>query len=95
MTTENDKSESKDKGEMRGALHCATDDETVRCFGRDDKVWGAIKNKQRQRRKADPYGMTNKKGKSNDETASCWTNRLPAGRIGFLLDETASCCTSS
>jgi hypothetical protein len=27
------------KGEMRGSLRCATDGETVRCFGRDDG-WG-------------------------------------------------------
>ena len=25
------------KGEMRGSLHCPTDGETVRCFGRDDE----------------------------------------------------------
>ena len=26
---------------MRGSLHCATDDETVRCFGRDDGDFGS------------------------------------------------------
>jgi hypothetical protein len=25
---------------MRGALHCATHDETVSSFGRDDDFWG-------------------------------------------------------
>ena len=30
----------KGKREMRGSLHCATDDETVRRFGRDDGFWG-------------------------------------------------------
>ena len=29
-------SNSNSKDEMRGSLHCATDDETVCCFGRDD-----------------------------------------------------------
>src|SRR6267378_8534017 len=28
------------KGEIRGSLHCATDDETVCCFGRDDDSLG-------------------------------------------------------
>ena len=28
-----------------GSLHCATDDETVRCFGRDDAVfWETVKD---------------------------------------------------
>jgi len=33
---EEDKGNGKGKGEIRGSLHCATDDETVRRFGRDD-----------------------------------------------------------
>jgi hypothetical protein len=28
----------KSKGEMRGSLHCATDDKAVRFSGRDDEV---------------------------------------------------------
>jgi hypothetical protein len=28
--------EGKGKGEIQGSLHCAADDEAVRCFGRDD-----------------------------------------------------------
>jgi hypothetical protein len=29
------------KSKMQGSLHCAADDETVRCFGReDDFFWG-------------------------------------------------------
>jgi hypothetical protein len=35
------------KNEMRGSLHCAPDDETVRCSGRDDEVLvGGVKQKQ-------------------------------------------------
>ena len=28
------------KSEIQGSLHCATDGETVRCFGRDDVGFG-------------------------------------------------------
>src|ERR1700733_7218871 len=40
---------SRDENEMRGSLHCATDDETVRCFGRDDEFVVAAKKKNGQR----------------------------------------------
>jgi hypothetical protein len=35
---DNDKNNGKNngKGEIQGSLHCATDGEAVRCFGRDD-----------------------------------------------------------
>ena len=29
---------------IRGSLHCATDDETVRCFGRDDALFLSVVN---------------------------------------------------
>jgi hypothetical protein len=31
-----------DKSEMRGSLHCAADDETVRRFGRDDVFFSFV-----------------------------------------------------
>jgi hypothetical protein len=37
----NDKQESNSKDEMRGSLHCATHDETVSSFGRDDAFFAA------------------------------------------------------
>ena len=36
MTGSKGTSNNKDKSEIQGFLHCATDDETVRRFGRDD-----------------------------------------------------------
>ena len=39
MTTEKNREQTETgngKSEIQGSLHCATDDETVRCFGRDD-----------------------------------------------------------
>src|SRR6266851_4242938 len=41
-----DKSNNNGKDEIQGSLHCATDGETVRCFGRDDVFWGASKKGQ-------------------------------------------------
>src|SRR5258708_5791804 len=44
-----------EKDEIQGSLHCATDDRTVRCFGRDDVCFGlggreqATTERQRQR----------------------------------------------
>jgi hypothetical protein len=46
------------KDEIQESLHCATDDETVRCFGRDDGVLGGKENRQRQKQ---IYGMTDKR----------------------------------
>ena len=37
MTT---KRQRQSKDEIQGSLHCATDDKTVRCFGRDDVCFG-------------------------------------------------------
>jgi hypothetical protein len=41
-------------GEMRGSLHCATDGETVCCFGRDDASlgsWTQAKDKDKDKDK--------------------------------------------
>src|SRR6202044_2883713 len=40
------KNNGKCKSEMRGSLHCATDDETVHRFGRDDAVRGWAEGKR-------------------------------------------------
>jgi hypothetical protein len=46
----NSKSNYKDKDEVQGSLHCATDGETVRCFGRNDVYWGReVNDKQDDR----------------------------------------------
>jgi hypothetical protein len=39
---DNKKSNGKNKSKMRGSLRCATDDETVCCFGRDDACLGWV-----------------------------------------------------
>jgi hypothetical protein len=41
QTAESQKDNCDDNGEseMRGSLHCATNDETVPRSGRDDEVW--------------------------------------------------------
>src|SRR6266849_4716005 len=35
-----DRNNCKNKDEIQGSLHCATDDKTVRCSGRDDVYFG-------------------------------------------------------
>ena len=54
---------------MRGSLHCATDDEAVCCFGRDDAFFG-VGQKERQRqqqRQPQSQGKGNGNGKCKDE----------------------------
>jgi hypothetical protein len=46
--TDNDKNNSQSNSEIQGSLHYATDDETVRCFGRDDVVFGGRDQRLRQ-----------------------------------------------
>src|SRR6266487_159092 len=47
------------KGEIQGSLHCATDDKTVRCFGRDDVRFGWVgENRQRQRQIRSSVGVS-------------------------------------
>jgi hypothetical protein len=40
--TSNGNCKDNGNGEIQGSLHCATDDEAVRRFGRDDVVFGVI-----------------------------------------------------
>ena len=47
----------KGKSEMRGSLHCATDDDTVRCSGRDDAVIGGEMTSKRKKLEAGAVGV--------------------------------------
>ena len=85
---------SKGKDEIRGSLHCAANDETVLCFGRDDSVLvGRLQTKQRQicadhnkeqatartKTKADPYGMTTKEQATATTTATAKASAYSTG----------------
>jgi hypothetical protein len=63
---DNKEGEGKDKSEMRGSLHCATHDEAVSRFGRDDAVFDVWRGKGRRQRQQPqiPLGMTARKTKA-------------------------------
>ena len=65
---------SKSKNEMRGFLHCATHDETVSGFGRNDAVFGGSKKQipppsTPLRVRSDKCGLRNDKQRQNKTTA--------------------------
>jgi hypothetical protein len=55
------------KSKMQGSLHCAADDETVRCFGRDDDFFLRLKVGQTMMTTDSSAALRNDKQKSVEE----------------------------